>query len=203
MQQLSIMNKQTKVAGVVLAGGLARRMNNQDKGLVLYKGQAMVSYAVNSISAVVDQLLINANRNLSDYESFGYPVVSDQTDTFDGPLAGMLAAMDYCSADVLLVMPCDSPLITAEDLQRLLQAQAFEQVDIAVAYDGERLHPVFSVLNTSLQDSLRTYLLSGQRKIDRWFAQHRMQQVDFSDRPQVFMNINTMTELQDLQGGST
>jgi molybdenum cofactor guanylyltransferase len=99
------MNNQTKVTGVILAGGLARRMNNQDKGLIKYKGQPMVGYAIAALTAVTDELLINANRNREQYEKFGLPVVADQTNSFDGPLAGVLTAMIYTDADVLVVIP--------------------------------------------------------------------------------------------------
>ena len=96
------MSAQIKVAGVVLAGGLARRMNNQDKGLVNFKGRPMISYALAALAPAVDQLFINANRNVDQYLNFGYPVISDQTDNFDGPLAGVLTAMIYADAKVLL-----------------------------------------------------------------------------------------------------
>ena len=118
------MNSQTKVSGVILAGGLARRMNNQDKGLINYKGRPMVSYAIAALTSVADQSIINANRNREQYQAFGLPVVADQTDSFDGPLAGVLTAMIHTDADVLVVMPCDSPLIKAEHLQKLLATRA-------------------------------------------------------------------------------
>ena len=193
------MNNQTKVAGVILAGGLARRMNNQDKGLIHYKGQAMISYAIAAMSPVVDQLIINANRNSELYQQFGWPVVADQTDSFDGPLAGVLTAMLQVDADVLLVMPCDSPLVSAGHLQKLLEARAARDADVAVAFDGERLHPVFLALKTILQGSLQAYLASGQRKIDRWLEQQNMVTADFSNTPEIFININTMTELSALE----
>ena len=137
------MNNQSKVTGVILAGGLARRMNNHDKGLVNYKGRPLVSYAIAAITAVADRSLINANRNREQYQAFGLPVVADQTDSFDGPLAGVLTAMIYTDADVLLVMPCDAPLIKAEHLQKLLSTRGENDADVAVAFDGDRLHPVF------------------------------------------------------------
>jgi molybdopterin-guanine dinucleotide biosynthesis protein A len=193
------MDKQTKVTGVILAGGLARRMNNQDKGLINYKGRPMVCYAIAALTSVADQTFINANRNREQYQAFGLPVVADQTDSFDGPLAGVLTAMIHADADVLLVMPCDSPLIKAEHLQKLLAARAENDADIAVAFDGERLHPVFLAIKTSLKTSLQDYLASGQRKIDRWLEQQKMVQADFSNEPEIFININTLTELSELE----
>ncbi len=188
-----------KVAGVVLAGGLARRMQQQDKGLVLFKNREMISYAIAAMQPLVDQLLINANRNIDQYQQFGFPVISDQTDSFDGPLAGVLAAMEVVDAEILLVTPCDSPLLESKHLLQLLNERAAKQADIAVAFDGERLHPVFLALKTDLQGSLKQYLQQGERKIDRWLKQHQMVTVDFSQEPDLFLNINTLSELQALQ----
>lgn len=196
------MSNPTKVTGVILAGGLARRMNNQDKGLVLFHRRPMVSYAIDSIKPLVDQVIINANRNLDAYRQFGLPVVSDQNGNFEGPLAGILSAMTYTDAELLLVLPCDSPLITTDHLQRLLKAGLNPEIDVAVAFDGERLHPVFLAIKTTLESSLKNYLGSGERKIDRWLMKHRMTQVDFSNDPEVFVNVNTLAELSELEGQS-
>jgi molybdopterin-guanine dinucleotide biosynthesis protein A len=193
------MSNPTKVTGVILAGGLARRMNNQDKGLVLFHRRPMVSYAIDSIKPLVDQVIINANRNLDAYRQFGLPVVSDQNGNFEGPLAGILSAMTYTDTELLLVLPCDSPLITTDHLQRLLKAGLNPKIDVAVAFDGERLHPVFLAIKTTLESSLKNYLGSGERKIDRWLMKHRMTQVDFSDDHEVFVNVNTLAELSELE----
>ena len=193
------MNHQPKVTGVILAGGLARRMNNQDKGLINYKGRPMVSYAIAALASVADVSIINANRNREQYQAFGLPVVADQTDSFDGPLAGVLSAMLYTEADILVVMPCDSPLIKAEHLQKLLATRVKNDADVAVAFDGERLHPVFLAIKSSLKTSLQDYLISGQRKADHWLKQQKMVAADFSDEPEIFVNINTLTELSELE----
>jgi molybdopterin-guanine dinucleotide biosynthesis protein A len=193
------MNSQTKVAGVILAGGLARRMNNQDKGLVDFKGRPMVSYALAALAPVVDCVFINANRNVDQYRQFGCPVISDQTDSFDGPLAGVLSAMIHSDADVLVVMPCDSPLIKTQHLQKLLLACAEHNADVAVAFDGVRQHPVFLAIKTTLQASLQDYLTGGQRKVADWLAQQNPVQVDFSAEPDIFSNINTLDELSMLE----
>ncbi|WP_031436920.1 molybdenum cofactor guanylyltransferase MobA [Methylobacter tundripaludum] len=193
------MNSQTKVAGVILAGGRARRMNNQDKGLVNFNGRPMVSYAIAALAPVVDCVFINANRNIDQYRQFGWPVISDQTDSFDGPLAGILTAMIHADADVLVVIPCDSPLIKTEHLQKLLLARAEHNADVAVAFDGTRLHPVFLAIKTALQTSLQEYLADGQRKVEVWLAQQNWVQVDFSNETEIFSNINTMMELSVLE----
>lgn len=193
------MNYHSKVTGVILAGGLARRMNNQDKGLVNYKGRPMVSYAIEAFSGVTDQIIINANRNIDQYRQFGLPVITDQNDSFEGPLAGILAAMIYADTGVLLVVPCDSPLIKAEHLRKLLSTCAENHADVAVAFDGERLHPVFLAIKTSLKSSLQNYLASGQRKVEAWLEQQKMVKADFHNEAEIFTNINTLTELSALE----
>lgn len=189
----------TTVTGVILAGGLARRMNHQDKGLIHYNSQPLISYAIAAVASVVDLLLINANRNRTQYQQFGYPVIADQTNSFDGPLAGILSALHVAKLGVLVVVPCDSPLIKAAHVQKLLQTRAENDADIAVAFDGERLHPVFLALNTTLKDSLQTYLESGQRKVEAWLQQHNLVIADFATEPTIFTNINTLTELSALE----
>jgi molybdopterin-guanine dinucleotide biosynthesis protein A len=193
------MNKPTKIAGVILAGGLARRMNHQDKGLVCYQGRPLISYAITALAPLVNETLINANRHYKQYQQFGLRVVADQTDRFDGPLAGILTAMIHTDADVLLVVPCDAPLMKSEHLQKLLVTRASLDADVAVAFDGERLHPVFLAINTRLQTSLQNYLASDQRKVQAWLAQKNTIQVDFSHQPEIFTNINTLTELSLLE----
>lgn len=193
------MNKQSKVSGVVLAGGLARRMHQQDKGLVAFNRRPMVAYALQVMAPVVDELFINANRNIEQYQQFNYPVLRDATDDFAGPLAGVNAALNACAHETLLVMPCDSPFMTSTGLQTLLDERESSQAEIAVAFDGERTHPVFMVVRRSLRDSLQNYLARGERKIDHWFELHNWVKVDFSANPEFFSNINTLEQLAVLE----
>lgn len=197
------MNNPTKVTGVILAGGQARRMNYQDKGLVTYQGRPMVSYAIAALKTVTDQVIINANRNRDAYQQFGLPVISDQTNSFDGPLAGILTAMIYADTGILAVVPCDSPLIRAEHIRKLLSARTENDADVAVAFDGQRLLPVFLATKTGLKTSLQDYLASGQRKVDFWLTQQKWVAVDFSSEPDIFININTLTELSALENKET
>ncbi len=195
------MSDQNKVSGVVLAGGQARRMQQQDKGLMLFKQRPLVSYPIAALATVANHLVISANRNQAIYQQWQYPVISDASDDFDGPLAGILAALEYLDAEVLLVLPCDSPLFTAAHLQQLLEGLT-EQFDIAVAYDGERLHPVFLAVRSELKNSLKAYLASGERRLQNWIFQHRVNQVDFSQQAQIFSNVNTLAELERLEAES-
>lgn len=185
------------VTGMVLAGGKARRMGGQDKGLIEINGQAMIQYVLDVLKPQVNEILINANRNLSTYEKFGYPVISDQLEDYQGPLAGIAAAMEVSKTNYICTCPCDGPLIAQDLVTRLysvIESNAKTQssgVEIAVAHDGHRLQPVYALISCSLQQSLLDYLSSGERKIDRWYAQHNFIAVDFSNKQDCFININT------------
>lgn len=195
------MKRQNPVSGVVLAGGMARRMQQQDKGLILFNNRPLVSYALEAMAPLLDEVMISANRNLETYRRFGYPVIEDDFGHFDGPLAGILAAMTAARHPMLLTMPCDSPLLASRHLERLLQ-QLDADAEIAAAFDGERLYPVFAVLRTELRHDLLRYLQSGERRLEYWFRSRRLQIIDFSDQPQVFANINTPEHLKALEAES-
>lgn len=174
-------------------------MGGDDKGLIQFAGKPLISYALSALSPVVDHVLVNANRNIDVYASFGYAVISDYTADFDGPLAGILSGMQSCRSQYLLTVPCDCPLITQQSLERLVSAALDSDCNCFVASDGQRLHPVFLLLDCSLAANLSDYLQHGHRKIDAWLYQHRLCEVDFSDQPQIFRNINTPDELAELQ----
>ena len=193
------MDRQTKVTGVILAGGLARRMNRQDKGLILFKHRPLVSYAVEAMTAVANRTVINANRNIGSYREFGLPVISDQSDSFDGPLAGILSAMHYAESGIVLAMPCDSPFFNADHLTKLLESLTMHDVEVATAFDGERLHPVFLALNVELSSNLEDYLQRGQRKVENWIHQQKVVFTDYSKEPDIFININSIDELSELE----
>lgn len=187
------------VTGVILAGGRAQRMGGRDKGLLPLAGLPMVAHVIHVVQPQVGELLLNTNRNLSIYQSLGYRVINDSIGQFYGPLAGMLAAMEATENPYLLSVPCDSPLLAADCAQRLYQVLIQTEAELCVAHDGIRLQPVFALLTTALRANLRRYLTAGERKIDRWFAQRRMAQADFSDHPDMFRNINTPQDLTTLE----
>lgn len=189
------MQQQTKVTGVILAGGRATRMNYQDKGLMMFKGQPLISYAIKALTGITQHIIINANRNHDSYSQFGYEVISDQTDSFDGPLAGVLTAMLHTDAEILLVIPCDSPFVSTQSLQKLLQSLLENKADVAVPVSGDKLQPVFLAARTALKDSLQSYLACGQRKMAIWLQQQNLVKVEFTEHDPLFININTPEEL--------
>jgi molybdopterin-guanine dinucleotide biosynthesis protein A len=192
------------VTGLVLAGGRARRMGGDDKGLLEVGGRAMASWVADALAPQCRQVLINANRNAARYhELTGLPVLADTVGDFAGPLAGMAAGLAACATPLLVTAPCDSPLIAPDLVARLRTALHEEAADLAVAHDGERMQPVFALLRKSLQDSLCAFLDVGGRKIDAWYAGHRVALAPFADRPRMFLNVNTPGERERLQAALT
>lgn len=192
-------HKQT-ITGIILAGGRAKRMNGQDKGLITLNGQTMISHIITQLEPQVDEIVINANRNIDEYKTYALKVISDQHfNDYHGPLAGMLSGMQHCDSDYILTVPCDSPFIPADLCRRLLLTLTTHDADICVVHDGDRLQPVFSLIKTGLQQSLKNYLDNGDRKIDLWYKQHNMVTADFSDHKTISLNINTPDELELLE----
>ncbi len=187
-----------QITGLVLAGGRALRMGGSDKGLVDLAGKPMVAWVIDCLREQVDELIINANRNRDVYGAMGYSVVADRSGDFQGPLAGMASGMQAATGEWLLTAPCDSPLVSPLLARRMWQA-CDRGAEIAVAHDGERLQPVFAMIRCNLLESLQAYLDSGGRKIDRWYGEHAMQAVDFSDCPDTFLNINEPADREQLE----
>ena len=187
------------VTGVILAGGEARRMNGRDKGLIKVGDRTLIDYVVSAFKSQVNSLLINANRNIDHYKEMGFPVISDTLNGFNGPLAGVASCMAATSTDIIVTVPCDSPYLPSDLVDRLYATLQNQQVDISVAHNGKRLQPVFSMYKIKLLDSLSAYLDRGERKMDKWFAEHQVGITDFSDNPGAFLNINTPEDLDRIQ----
>ena len=185
--------------GVILAGGRATRMGGVDKGLVSIGGRPMIAWVIDALRRQVRDILINANRNLNEYATFGAAVIADASNDFPGPLAGMLAGMRAARTPFIVVVPCDSPLVHGALAERLLAPLIEGRSRIAVAHDGTRLQPVFAALACDLAVSLAEYMASDGRKIDRWYEQHDYVPVDFSDATESFLNINTPEDQQALE----
>lgn len=187
------------ITGVLLAGGQARRMGGIDKGLVPLRGRPMIEYALEALRPQVGRLLINANRNLETYARYGVPVVPDSISGYQGPLAGISSALSVVETPFLLTAPCDSPLFAPDLAACLYEALAATQADLAVAHDGRRQQPVFLLLRRELAADLQAYLEGGDRKIDLWFARHRVANADLSHRPDSFVNVNDEAEQQRVE----
>ena len=179
------------VAGLILAGGRARRMGGQDKGLIPLAGRAMVEHVLERLRPQVEEVVISANRNGERYACYGHRVIPDLLGDYSGPLAGMLSALVAVRRPWLAVVPCDSPFLPDDLVERLLSSALTESAELAVAHDGERLQPVFALLHRSLLAALQAYLEAGGHKVEAWYAQRRMAITDLSDHAEAFSNINT------------
>lgn len=192
----------SNVGAVVLAGGLARRMGGQDKGLVKLAGKPMASYALDVLGKLVSRCVINANRNIEAYAQLApssVDVVPDSREGHLGPLAGLCTALETLETDYVLMCPCDSPFLQTELVRALIEQCQQQGADIAVAHDGQRLQPVFSVVHRRVKASLDKFLDAGERKIDRWFLQNNVIEVEASAYTDSFRNINTEQELANAE----
>ena len=188
----------TNVGAVILAGGLARRMGGQDKGLVMLAGRPMAAYALETVLPLVAQCVINANRNTEAYAALApesVSVIADSRGGHLGPLAGLSAAIATLPTDYVFMCPCDSPFLQAQLVRDLVVQCQQHDADIAAPHDGERLQPVFCVVNRRVSTSLNAFLDSGERKIDRWFGEHHLIEVQARAYADSFRNINTESEL--------
>jgi molybdopterin-guanine dinucleotide biosynthesis protein A len=188
-----------RVSGLVLAGGQGSRMGGVDKGLQPFRDKPMVAHVIERLGPQVDEILINANRNPADYERFGHRVIADEIEGFAGPLAGFERGLAHATHALVVTVPCDSPFLPADLVDRLRTAMTSQKADLAVAKTGEQAHPVFCLMRREVHSSLREFLASGQRKIDKWYAQLRVAEVPFDDEPDAFLNINTREELAKLE----
>ncbi|HEY3074952.1 MAG TPA: molybdenum cofactor guanylyltransferase MobA [Burkholderiales bacterium] len=181
------------ISGVILAGGLGRRMGGVDKGLQPLRGKAMVEHVLARLAPQVDEIVINANQNLERYAAFGHRVVSDRVGGFAGPLAGLHAGLEAISQPLAVTVPCDSPFLPSDLVARLRQHLGGN--DLAVAKTGEQPHPVFALVRRSVASNLEAFLAAGGRKIDAWYASLSVVEVAFDDEADAFRNINTLEEL--------
>lgn len=187
------------ISGIVLAGGLGRRMGGVDKGLMDFLGKPMVAHVINRLQPQVDEILINANREIEHYAAFGHKVIQDDITGFAGPLAGLHKGMSVARHPYVLTVPCDSPLLPMNLARRLMNALIQHDADLAVAKTGEQAHPVFCLCRKALLPNLESFLQQGGRKIDAWYSALEVIEVSFNENPQAFSNVNTPEELLCLE----
>lgn len=197
-----------EVTGLILSGGRGSRMGNDDKGLQLLEGVPLVQHVLARLKPQVNQLVINANRNIAEYRLFGVPVWHDDMPNYSGPLAGLQAGLARCETPYLATAPCDSPFLPPDLVERLMHALVANRADLAFAVTGSDdgrgeneycAHPVFALMRASLLPQLTTYLLGGGRKVSAWQATLKTTAVHFPDSS-AFRNINSHGDLRALEG---
>jgi molybdopterin-guanine dinucleotide biosynthesis protein A len=183
------------ITGVILAGGLGRRMGGVDKGLQLLDGKALVRHVAERLAPQVGGLVINANRSQAEYAALGYPLLADEIPDFAGPLAGLHAALVASATPLVLTVPCDSPYLPLDLVSRLHAALLCEGANLAIARAAGRVHPVFCLCRAALAPELEAFLRNGGRRVMDWCAEAGCVEVDFDDQPAAFRNFNTLDDL--------
>ncbi|WP_230621968.1 molybdenum cofactor guanylyltransferase MobA [Aggregatibacter sp. Marseille-P9115] len=191
------------ISAVILAGGQAKRMGGVDKGLQPLQGKPLFQFIYDRLHSQVEHISVNANRNQAIYAVAGLPVFGDNIEGFQGPLSGILTALERSETDFVLFVPCDSPFFPDNLLEKLKSAVVFRGVSIAYVHDGEREHPTFCLMARSLKEKLAAYLATGERRMLQFMRQNGAVSVDFSENKAAFTNINTLDELQQFNEQSS
>ncbi|ENO89390.1 molybdenum cofactor guanylyltransferase MobA [Thauera linaloolentis] len=186
-----------RITGVLLAGGQGSRMGGIDKGLAELAGRPMAAHALERLAPQVDELIVNANQNLDTWRAFGHPVFSDDIGGFAGPLAGLHAALLRARHPLVATVPCDSPFLPADLVERLANALHATAAQLAVARTFEQAHPVFCLCRRELAGHLGSFLAGGGRGVARWYGTLNVVEVSFDDEAAAFRNINTRAELAE------
>lgn len=189
-----------QITGLILAGGLGRRLGGVDKGLQILNGNTLVAHVIERLAPQVDTLMISANRNPEIYAALGHPVVTDCVAGFAGPLAGLQAGLTACTTPLLALAPCDSPFLPLDLVDRLRKGLERDGTEIAVPKTSDGLQPVFALMRREVLPTLSGYLAAGGRQMQEWCRQLPLSVVDFSDAS-AFANINTPEELSASRHG--
>ncbi|MDO9050835.1 MAG: molybdenum cofactor guanylyltransferase MobA [Methylotenera sp.] len=187
------------ISAIILAGGRATRMGGLDKGLVQLQQKPLIQHVIKRLKPQVDEIIINANREIKQYQSLGYPVLCDEQADFIGPLAGFSLVLKHAKHDHLLTVPCDSPLLPPDLAKRLMQGLVENNADIAVAKSDGNVHPVFSLCKKNVLPSLTAYIANGERRVSAWQKSQKYIEVDFTDAADAFINLNTFEDLSSLE----
>jgi molybdopterin-guanine dinucleotide biosynthesis protein A len=192
--------------GVMLAGGLARRMGGGDKPMRQIAGRTILDRVIARLEPQCEELILNANGDPARFATFGLPVIADTVENFPGPLAGILAALDWAAANRpevswVLSAAADCPFLPRDLVARLHHACAEQNAQLAVAASGGQSHPVIGLWSVALREDLRHALVvEDVRKIDRWTARYRLATETWPPEPlDPFFNANTMDDIAEAE----
>lgn len=184
---------QRSVSAIILAGGRGRRVGNQDKGLLQWQHRALIEWVIDAIAPQVDDIVISCNRNSARYQLLANRVCEDDLVDFQGPLAGVKAALSMCLHDLVFICPCDMPQLPENVVAQLYQQKMATNADVVYASDGQYQQYLVALLNKSLQTSLNNYLNGPQRSVKGWYATLHTEIVDFGHHAAAFTHFNTLT----------
>ena len=197
------MNAGQKPLAIVLSGGRGNRFNGADKGLQAYQGKPLIQHVIENLRPQVGKIIISINRNQAAYQCFDAEVVTDDNREYQGPLAGISAAIDYSrenniDAQHLLISSCDSPNLPNDYVVKLQQHLTASDHLVAIVNDGQRNQNLHCLIDHSACESLQAFYQTGGRAMHRWFTSIGVLAVDFSAQAECFLNINSPEQLQPL-----
>ena len=187
---------QNQITFLILAGGKGQRMNQLDKGLMLWQQKPMIEHVLKQLDAPAEKIIISANRNIETYKQYAHTVINDELKDFQGPLAGILRAMQACTTPYLLCLPCDTPEPPHGMLEQLWQCMQAENKSSALCHDGKRLQPLFSLLSCQHKLLLEDFLQQGRRKVHDFMSLINPAICDFSTQKNRFNNFNHPEDMQ-------
>lgn len=187
-----------QITGLILAGGRSSRMNGKDKGLMPLIDRPMIEYVIERLKPQVSQIVISANRHIQQYQAFGYDVLVDDYDDFRGPLAGMAKGLSHSNSNYLLTVPCDGPLLPIDLAQRMLSCTLEHKAPAVIVFDGRYRQPTYNLIHKDLLPELNQSLKKNEHKLGKWLMDHGAINLDFSDQPSAFINVNTPDDLKQL-----
>jgi len=200
------MTEPIDIPGVLLAGGLARRMGGGDKPMRMIGGRTILSRVITRLAPQCNGLILNANGDPARFAAFGLPVIADGVADFPVPLAGILAALDWAAANRpkvkwMLSAAGDCPFLPRDLVARLHRALTDENAELAVAASGGQSHPVIGLWSVSLREELRHALIVEDiRRIDRWTTRYRLATVSWPTTPlDPFFNANTAEDIAEAE----
>ena len=182
------------IIALILAGGRGKRAGGIDKGLQNYEGKPLIEHTLERLAAQASTVFISANRNITTYQQYGHEVISDSDPSFNGPLAGIVAASELlesigAAGQAIMVCPCDTPTLPL-DIVAKLQLQMSDRIAACIAHDGQRRHNLHCLINRRYLPSLVSFYTEGGRAIKQWYAVQPCIEVDFSDQADAFQNLN-------------
>ena len=200
------MTEQMATLGVILAGGLARRMGGGDKTMRAIAGRPILDHVIERLAPQCASLILNANGDPARFDAWGLPVVPDDVPDFAGPLAGVLAALDWTALhhpaiEWVVSVAADCPFLPRDLVMRMQAERAAMQAELAVAASGDQSHPVVGLWKVSLREALRHALVVEEcRKIDRWTARYRLVTTQWPVTPvDPFFNANTPDDVAEAE----
>lgn len=196
---------QLPTIGLILAGGLARRMGGGDKALKPLAGRSILAHVIDRLRSQCSDLLLNANGDPARLSAFGLPVVADSVPDFAGPLAGILAGLDWIAdhrpqTEWLLSVAADTPFIPNDLALRLHRARAVAGTQLACAASAGQQHHAIGLWPVGLREDLRRALAAGERKLGRWTQTHGVAVAEWLSEPiDPFFNVNTPEDLAEAE----